>query len=467
MLENVLGMSPGVHIVFSILLLIGMNFGLVYIIYRASKKNLLVVALASLVLTSVTLFYSIQDYFWGFSPATIRNIEIPLTLGAIMVLALGSKISIWLRCIACIALILLFSSDRLLIGVVAVSLMLLFCFDLLGTRRIDNVKRNRFLYLSVIAAVILAKVIEFTLDKLNIVTFTSTKGLEFTESVTVLFENIPKFFTDLLNITGSDIFNRGLVDAIPYGLNLAILIVLFTIYLLFVRKHWSVSPSFIKVVALFIPASVVLFFLVKNGATDRYLIFILPALLITAAFYLKDISVLRKYWKQAGIMFAVLLLIVIGLFIPARAERASMKPVNYNTIAPPVAKTVEISDVLLRNNISLLMGDFWIIHTTKFHYDTQSINVPLQIVSTELLSEDKIGFKRFISKETWLTNSLKSSGGTAYAIRQTDPQIAHIDTDEVVRAALGEFDRRETVEKDGQRVVVYIFNEDKRVKLIY
>lgn len=225
-------------------------------------------------------------------------------------------------------------------------------------------------------------------------------------------------------------------------------------------------PEPMKIVFMLIPASALLYLFVKNGSTDRYLIFVVPSLVIVAAYRLQAVRMLSgDIDRRTTLLHLVAIGLVAVLFIPAEVERRAMDPADYNKIAPSVARTADISDVLLKNHVTVLLGDFWIIHTSKFHYDSHSGGSLLKVVPSTLLSKESIGFDRFISKEGWLTSAPDADGDFAYAIRQTAPLLKEHNTDDIVRAALGDYIRSEVVEFNGERIAVYIYSNDVRENL--
>lgn len=464
-LENALGLSPQVHMIFSILLLIGMNFGIGLIIYIVSKKNKLVTASLCIALSTITLLYSLQNFFWGYSAMTLRNIGIPLTIGSVLMLTRISKIISLKFILLCLLLLINFISDNLTMAIVVLSTILYLLVSLVFSGRSfkSQLKSDKNLLVAIFTSAIAAKLLELILTKTGLLVFDGTSSLRITKNVETLFENIAKLFNDLLNIFGANIFNKSVSELLFYGINLLILIALIALYGGAIKKYSNIKSSGLKIIIFIIPSTALMYLLISGAAIDRYLTYVPVSLLVVAAYTLREAKI--QFNKTAMFMIPSILLITFGVFFAfSRTERASMNIENYNLIAPQLTKTVEVSEVLEHEKVTALTGDYWIIHTTKFYYDSKS-NEKLLVVPTKILSENVLGYMRFISRDSWLKNPV--SGRFAYALNVADPSLKEgLNPDTFVKRALGEYVKKTTVDRYGQKVNVYIFDQDIRNKLL-
>lgn len=459
-LENWLGFSSSVHVFFSIATLLAMNLGICGLIYWFSRKNKVVSSLLFFALASITLFSTVQGYFWGYSALTIRNIEIPLTLFVIAYLFKQRKFFSYTNFALIALLIVLNASDKLALGIILGATVLFFIMDIFWQKWnfAKLWKPHRIFYSSMLCSVVGAFILEAVLKILNIFFLPKTATLKSAESLMSVFTNIPIMLNDILNLFGANIFNKGLMELPPYILNICILaLVIYAAYRTSKTSALRQEPA-IAFMLMMIVSSLLVYLLLQGTAADRYLVFTPFILLIVAGYYYKNshFTISNFWWRTGLIVSAVLLFGALGLY--SKHQRTTMAPDNYNNLAPTISKTHDMSEYLLKNNVGLLAGNYWVVHPNKFFFDQRS-RTGLIIAPVVVISEQKVNFLRFISRDSWMTSRLESGKRTAYVARDTDYETV-VDKDRAVAATFGLYVKK--IEYPQKDTTLYIYDHDIR-----
>lgn len=460
-LENWLGFSTNVHVAFSIAALLVMNIGVCWLIYLFSQRNKLVSSLLFFALASITLFSSVQGYFWGYSALTIRNIEIPLTLFVIAWLLKQEKFFSFTNFALLTLLVILNASDKLALSIILGAAVLFLILDIIWQKR-DLVKlwKNRgVFYGSLLCSVVGAFALEAILKVLDILFLPKTAPLRTAESLVGVFSNIPVMLEDTLNLFGANIFGKEILALPPYILNFSILLLAsYAVYKVGKVASLKHEPA-ITFMLMMVVSSFLVYLLLHGTAADRYLVFIPFILLITAGYYFRDkrITVTTPWRRVALAASALLLFVVLGFY--SKQQRAAMAPENYNKLAPAISQTRDISADLLENDVELLAGNYWIVHPNKFTFD-QNFDNGLIIIPVVVINEQKVNFLRFISRDSWMKSPLKTGKKTAYVARDVDYTSLALNKDLSVQKTFGTYAKK--IDYPQEKTTLYLYDYDIR-----
>ena len=357
------------HYAIAALLMLLMNMGIIYIVYKISDKNKNATAIAGFLLTSITLFTELQGHVWGFSSTAIRNIEIPLIIMAILMIAKSTKIShslLWIFLGVLIGL-----TDMLAMYYVAIAIMLFIAFEAIRLKSIKRIfAKYKIILLSLISIPILAKIISLIINKAGILVLVDrSQGIRTTGSLSEMFNNLLTSIEGLMKLFGANVFNATVKSMVIYSLGFIVFAGIFYFVVKAATKYKKMNTE-IKLIMMFGVAGII--FAVLFGVTDRYLVYIPAISIIIMAYELKSKIQLKDKLNNKNLIL-ICIVALIGFIALVGCSN-----IFYNR-AQPIASTkigrytsVDMSELMKDQNVGVVVGSYWVVNATKYHYDKTS-----------------------------------------------------------------------------------------------
>lgn len=448
------------HEIIAAILMVLMNFGVLYIAHRASGKNWKITSMVAIWMAFVTLFSSIQGYVWGFSSTVTRNIEIPLLLYVILASVNAKHLRSLIIPVAVGVLVGI--TDMLAVYVLAFGFVTYLGVELLINRDLKSLfKENKYLISSVAAIAIFTKLAIQFISATGLIVLMDTKNdPETIGSVGALFVKAQDVVNWVFELFGADVFGKTITYVPIYIIGLVFLYFAARLFIGLTKNYKEVDIT-IKLMMMTVVGAL-LFVALYDGA-DRYLVYIPGIMAVVVAYALSRTSVLYNMKTRSSSVklfrnkYAVISLIVI-LFIPLFYYSNK----HHNLLAPTASTQIgryqskDYSHVLLDNNVGIMIGDYWSIYATKYHYDLRSDQDLVIVNYAKPLKNEKV------------SNWNSSSKGMHRAVSGTNTNTALVVTpdigDEVDDDAIASF-REQVIEKYGRYTKELIF--DERVIYIY
>jgi hypothetical protein len=391
LLQNLFGFSETALTISAVLLMLVTNFGIAWLIWRFSGRNKLATCLGILALTLTGALVNVGYYFMAQSWMTVRNIEIPLLLGLMVLAVSAARLKSQQKLLVALGLALNFVSDRLTMYYFLAGLALFLLVSFLRTRR-DFLKRYRSLLQLSAVAMILSFVIEFALDASGLVKFAYTypSSVGIVQSLGQFFQTLWDGIGGVFYVFGADIWNSQFWQAPLYLVSSGLVLTVAALSFMRVKRYIKdvlpekkTKPDFFSQEALvflicFSAASFGCYVMLNHtqglGVDARFLIFTVAIGILTLTFALRD-------WQpRLKLKLLIPALAVVTLFGVGAVVTMNQLYVAHTAALDRAKFTYQTTvDILRKENISVLAGGYPYLHTIKFLHDAGNPATPLQI----------------------------------------------------------------------------------------
>ncbi|GEM_PF-5498599 len=435
-LENTVGFNFHTHAIISFLLLLAMNIGIGYIIYRVSGRNKNLTALLILALASVELLTGISANEGTLTMLTIRNIEIPLMILLFMFLVRQKTINTYPFVFTCVALGILFVTDQLLLFTSVIGAVLYYLYGLRHSLTwTSNVPADKPYYIGIFASAVIAKVISWTFGAFGIANFYELQNTNdklvyvasFKQLIDTIILNIGKIF----DVFGASFFNQPLVFGPVYIFNLILLLATVHYTVRFLKDAYksrmkdSSEQVIVILLLTFFFAMLVFTILIPRELAGRYFAFLPVIGLILIAYYHKATPSLAFLDKLRMSRYVLLLVIVLGLFATATyaANKIYYSP-KYNDLSVKLGDTAAIVNILEKENVSTYITmDIY----ERGYWDNEVIKQQFDEKTHKKLAIESVFCGSFIVDRQFSRKSWVTANGSKVSIRVKGCDIAAIE----------------------------------------
>jgi hypothetical protein len=389
LLENAVGFNFHTHAVVSFILLLVMNAGLVYLFYLFSNRNKFITAVCLLLLTSVELMTGISANEGTLTMITIRNLELPITIGAILALVQAKRTFSVKFFIAIFALAIIFVTDQLLLftSIIGVILYAVFTIARNGAQPSLAFKQDKALYLGILLSAVASKIITSIVNITGIANFYSmqntTDKLAFIGSFKGLFESTLDNIGKIFDVYGAGFFGQQLEYGPAYLVNIGLLLATtFLAVKLFKRNSKqnedSLNRTLIALFCMYFFAMLVFTVLIPRELAGRYFAFLpILGIFLIAKKYNKTKISLRSGRSKYIFVGCIIATIVLFAVMAVIANRIYYKP-KYATLSSSLGDTSAVVNILEKENTTVYLTmdtyerGYWTGQVIKQQYDEKT-----------------------------------------------------------------------------------------------
>lgn len=329
-LEDALGFTENIHIIFSIMIMVAMTFGVLYLVYRFSNRNNVLTVIIGFALAIMTLLANPNYDYMTISWLTIRNIEIPLFIWSMI--ALTRNTNYRFRTLVTILLAILMASDKLLLFISLAAVIIYEFIKLIKTKRIIIQWKN---LLSVFTAGLGALLIELLINSFTSVNlrYAYNPTQQIVGSIETFVTQTLDAINSLLYVFGADFFGDSPKAFIFHSVG-AVVLLLAIISSFQVMRRRSVSmtnrPYGQKEALLLvsIAASFLAFYILIERPVGSQARFLTPLLAIGVCLIAINYS---KHFVNARNKFVLTVIVVAGLLLGGSLILAQKNYSEYQT----------------------------------------------------------------------------------------------------------------------------------------
>jgi hypothetical protein len=391
LLQNWLGLNPTVLTVFAVAIMLATNGGLAYLIWRFSGRKRTAATCGILALVSINILTNVNYFFLAQSWLTVRNIEIPMMVLALVWLANAIRLRRWQKVLTVVILALNFVSDRLLMYYMIAALGLYLLLTLFQSRK-NWLKTNSGLIKLGAWAMLVSFALEFALDKLGLVKFAYTypSSVSMVGSFEQFFATLGDGAQSLFYVFGADFWTNTPWSPV-YLVNVALLLAGVGLVFYLVRKFIKDKSSVeleqpankskkaakpmdfynlraITLVVCYGVASFGCYAMLNHtqglGVDARFLIFIPAIVTLLVAWVLRD---WRPRWKMRTWIISAVLMAAFAVGAVVSMNQTYTKH-EANLAAAEYTYTT-MADILHKENITVLVGGYPYLHSIKWVYE--------------------------------------------------------------------------------------------------
>lgn len=391
LLENAIGFNFYTHAIISFLLLLTMNAALVYVFYIFAKRNKFITAICLLLLTSVELMTGISANEGTLTMLTIRNIEIPITILATLILLREKVITPVKFTLATLTLAIIFVSDQLLLFTSVIGALF---YAILATIRLRGslsvLIRDKIFYIGIFVAAITSKIISIFISVSGIANFyemhNTNDKLTFVDSFKSLFnvtlDNVGKIF----DVFGAGFFAQQLEHGPLYFINIALLLITVYLTIKLLRKPTGSAAHeddeynrvLLALFCMYFLAMLIFTVLIPRELAGRYFAFLPIIGILMVAKQYQNITV-QLHTPKMKYMFILGSLVTLLFFfiMSVNANNIYYKP-KYGAISSSLGDTSSIINILKKENarayITMDINErgYWTGQVIKQQYDEKT-----------------------------------------------------------------------------------------------
>ena len=419
LLENAIGFNFHTHAIISFLLLVAMNVALVYLFYIFSRRNKFITAICLLLLTSVELMTGISANEGTLTMITIRNIELPLTIGAVLALIRQRRLVSFASILATLILAVIFVTDQLLLftSVIGIFFYALFTF-MRHEEKLPSLLRDKTLFAGVVAGAVVSKAIVVLIQAVGIANFYEMRNtndkLSFVSSFSGLFESTLNNIGEIFDVFGAGFFGQQLEYGPLYFINIGLLLA--TVYFaikLFKNKTRQdtdvLDKTLIALFCMYFFAMLIFTVFIPRELAGRYFAFlpILGILLVAKEYERIQVRLLGK--RSWGIFAASSLSILLLFFIMTLLANNIYYKQKYAMLSSSLGDTSTIVNILQKEKATVYITmdiyerGYWTGQVIKQQYDEKAHD-KLSIGSVFC---DNFIIDRQFTRKSWVTPSGK------------------------------------------------------------
>ena len=422
-ISSLFGNTTSTYVILTILVYIITVLGFIYVIYRLSKKDLLVTGFSALCLSSILLLVPAQPFNASLLPVnmgmiTTRNLEFLVLFLYIYLIVKSVKINSLPFYLSILTLGLLGATDKFFLMLVLVGAVYYILYKIVFLK--NKINFTLFIpLLSAIVASVFATGLLLLIHKLeitNIPSATNAAPFALVSSVWQMTEALAGAIQGIIVNYGAGFFNRSAkLSLAPYLINGMLLIAAaYAIYKLFfvkvvARKYQQESRwNFILWLVLTLFAAITVFIASNHGYVydGRYLTGSLFAGIAAIAYLISAYSFKKKRILLISASVILMFTLPLTLYV-ARANYIQSINDNHKELGQ---RTEQASNIVVREDADILVGDYWFVTPTKLKTAKQVTVVPM---TTEACDQPNY----FLTSTKWYQPSGNVDKSAYYILR--------------------------------------------------